>query len=148
MDIIIGSVWLCMYNKSLVIYFRYLIKYYRHDLSMFEELPLIPMKSKSTPLDESIIQSPDGEEKSELVQSVIEMCPLGPPNGIVLRHFDGLELDDLEGVMEKLGVIVISKCSFMNRVCLFSNSVLSSTRLGAVHCRNEFVLLCDIGLLV
>ena len=81
---------------------------------MFEELPLIPMKSKSTPLDESIVQSPDGEEKSELEQSVIEMCPLGPPNGIVLRHFDGLELEDLEGVMEKLGVIVISKYSWAN----------------------------------
>ena len=81
---------------------------------MFEELPLIPMKSKSTPLDESI-QSPDGEEKSELEQSVIEMCPLGPPNGIVLRHFDGLELEDLEGVMEKLGVVVISKRSFVNK---------------------------------
>ena len=38
---------------------------------------------------------------------MIELCPLGPPNGIVLRHFDGLDLEDLEGIMHKLGVVVI-----------------------------------------
>ena len=67
------------------------------------------MQSTSTLLDDSISQSSEGDDRSESEQTVIELCPLGPPNGIVLRHFDGLELDDLEGIMQKLGVIVISK---------------------------------------
>ena len=67
------------------------------------------MQSKSTLLDDSISQSSEGDDRSEPEQTVIELCPLGPPNGIVLRHFDGLELEDLEGIMEKLRVVVISK---------------------------------------
>ncbi len=39
--------------------------------------------------------------------TVIELSPLSPPHGIVLRHFDGLRLDDLEMIMEKIGVTVI-----------------------------------------
>lgn len=109
---------------------RYLIKYYRHDLHHFEDLPLIPMKSKATPLDDSVLQAASPEKgraspgsrispakgtnsptksRSPAPASPpkIELCPLGPPNGIVMRHFDGLNLEDLESIMDKLGVTVI-----------------------------------------
>ena len=97
---------------------RYLTSYFRSDLSSFEALPLIPMKSKATPLDDSVSSPGDG---GDTPGEEVELCPLGPPNGIVLRHFDGLELEDLEGIMQKLGVVVIGKRHSQNcEICFFS----------------------------
>ena len=50
-------------------FFRYLVKYFRRDLSKFHSLPLIPMTSKSTFLDDSIVQQ--GEDRYWLLKDLI-----------------------------------------------------------------------------